>query len=53
MQTRTEVAATPPNSYAPLAPPVPGEWVVKRSAARLVLGVGTRPLDDLGDVATP
>jgi hypothetical protein len=28
---------------------VPMEWVVKRTAARLVLGVGTRSLDDLAD----
>jgi hypothetical protein len=28
---------------------VPMEWVVKRSAARLVLAVGVRSLDDLGD----
>jgi hypothetical protein len=28
---------------------VPLEWVVKRSTARLVLGVGTRSLDDLSD----
>jgi hypothetical protein len=26
---------------------VPMEWVVKRSASRLVLGVGVRSLDDL------
>ncbi len=30
---------------------VPMEWVVKRSASRLVLGVGTRSLDDLADLA--
>jgi hypothetical protein len=28
---------------------VPMEWVVKRSPGRLVLGVGTRSLDDLSD----
>ncbi len=28
---------------------VPMEWVAKRSASRLVLGVGARSLDDLGD----
>ena len=28
---------------------VPMEWVVKRSAERLVLGVGVRSLDDLAD----
>jgi hypothetical protein len=28
---------------------VPMEWVVKRSADRLVLGVGVRSLDDLAD----
>jgi hypothetical protein len=31
---------------------VPMEWVVNRSAARLVLGVSTRSLDDLGDRVT-
>jgi hypothetical protein len=30
---------------------VPMEWVAKRSALRLVLGVGTRSLDDLADRA--
>ena len=30
---------------------VPMEWVVKRSASRLVLGVGARSLDDLCDLA--
>jgi hypothetical protein len=30
---------------------VPMEWVVNRSPARLVLGVGERSLDDLGDLA--
>jgi hypothetical protein len=30
---------------------VPMEWVVKRSASRLVLAVGTRSLDDLGERA--
>jgi hypothetical protein len=30
---------------------VPMEWIVKRSASRLVLGVGTRSLDDLSDWA--
>jgi hypothetical protein len=30
---------------------VPIEWIVKRSASRLDLGVGTRSLDDLGDWA--
>jgi poly(3-hydroxyalkanoate) synthetase len=29
---------------------VPIEWVVKRSATRLVLGVGERSLDDLADL---
>ncbi len=29
---------------------VPMEWVVKRSAPRLALGVGARSLDDLGDL---
>jgi hypothetical protein len=28
---------------------VPMEWVAKRSASRLVLGVGARALDDLAD----
>jgi hypothetical protein len=28
---------------------VPMEWVTKRSASRLVLGVGTHSLDDLAD----
>jgi hypothetical protein len=28
---------------------VPMEWVIKRSAERLVLGVGVRSLDDLAD----
>jgi hypothetical protein len=28
---------------------VPMEWVVRRSRGRLVLGVGTRSLDDLAD----
>jgi hypothetical protein len=28
---------------------VPMEWVAKRSASRLELGVGARSLDDLGD----
>ena len=28
---------------------VPVEWVVRRSATRVVLGVGARSLDDLGD----
>jgi PRC-barrel domain len=28
---------------------VPMEWVVRRTPDRLVLGVGTRSLDDLGD----
>ncbi len=28
---------------------VPMEWVIKRSASRLALGVGTRSLDDLGE----
>ena len=28
---------------------IPMEWVVKRSAERLVLGVGVRSLDDLAD----
>jgi len=28
---------------------VPMEWVAKRSASRLVLGVGARSLDDLAD----
>jgi hypothetical protein len=28
---------------------VPMEWVTKRSATRLVLGVGARSLDDLAD----
>jgi hypothetical protein len=32
---------------------VPMEWVVKRSAERLVLGVGARSLDDLGDWTRP
>jgi hypothetical protein len=32
---------------------VPMEWVVKRSAARLVLGVGASSLDDLGDRSRP
>ena len=32
---------------------VPMEWVVKRSASRLVLGVGARSLDDLGDRSQP
>jgi hypothetical protein len=27
------------------------EWVIKRSATRLDLGVGTRSLDDLRDLA--
>ena len=30
---------------------VPMEWVAKRSASRLVLGVGTHSLDDLADRA--
>jgi len=30
---------------------VPMEWVVKRSPSRLVLGVGTRSLDGLADLA--
>jgi PRC-barrel domain len=30
---------------------VPMEWVVKRSASRLVLGVDERSLDDLGERA--
>ena len=30
---------------------VPMEWVVKRSASRLVLAVGARSLDDLCDLA--
>jgi hypothetical protein len=30
---------------------VPMEWVAKRSASRLVLGVGVRSLDDLHDWA--
>jgi len=30
---------------------VPIEWVIKRSASRLALGVGARSLDDLGDLA--
>jgi hypothetical protein len=32
---------------------VPMEWVVKRSPSRLVLGVGTRSLNDLADWSTP
>jgi len=38
-------------SYGPTSRQVavPMEWVVKRSPSRLVLGVGTRSLDDLGD----
>ena len=32
---------------------VPMEWVVNRSASRLVLGVGARSLDDLGDRSRP
>jgi hypothetical protein len=28
---------------------VPMEWIVKRSPSRLVLGVGTRSLDDLSE----
>ena len=32
---------------------VPMEWVVKRSADRLVLGVGVRSLDDLADWTRP
>ena len=32
---------------------VPMEWVVKRSASRLVLGVGARSLDDLVDRSRP
>jgi hypothetical protein len=28
---------------------VPMEWVINRSPERLVLGVGTRSLDDLGE----
>jgi hypothetical protein len=30
---------------------VPMEWILKRSASRLELAVGTRSLDDLGDRA--
>jgi hypothetical protein len=30
---------------------VPMEWVINRSPSRLVLGVGARSLDDLGDWA--
>jgi hypothetical protein len=32
---------------------VPMEWVVKRFAERLVLGVGVRSLDDLADWTRP
>jgi hypothetical protein len=32
---------------------VPLEWVIKRSASRLVLGVGARSLEDLGDRSRP
>jgi hypothetical protein len=40
-------------SYGPLGRhvAVPMEWVVKRTAARLTLGVGARSLDDLGERA--
>jgi hypothetical protein len=38
-------------SYGPNARQVavPMEWVTKRSASRLTLGVGARSLDDLGE----
>ena len=32
---------------------VPMEWVTKRSASGVVLGVGARSLDDLGDRSRP